>query len=572
MSSKITLQFISSALCLFASHSGRAMDFPPVAGSPFWKQKVYVSNNGNWKPGAFFCSNETATKILYDKAAFVNSYGGSSYAHVIFAPTLLYWERGKVAGHAPLKTAGCRGFQCLLSTTSNPIEHFSVSMASNGNQNLLGSMQSQKIPPETCSIERVPFKCLTDTGIYTFASLENGKSTLSFLPLDSKKKPVVSHASFESQENENEIRYELLFEDGKKVSIFRNSSLTFPDAGILFQDEKGNDKKISCQAYAFQETETEIIETPRRRLEEFTAQTRFSDFCREINLSQATLKTRDALLDILAPQGIREISNEQRCQEAENNLQSVTELDLANKKLTDPFPLTYLTQLEKLNLAGNHFQRLEFLAAFPALQTLDVSKNNIRSLYPLLALKKLKNLDISSNRVTDLGALSPLTTLIDLRANDNLIENIGTIVDLIHLETLFLDRNRIKTLTDLARPQSRILPLQKLSLEENQLISIEKIGILSNLQWVSLKKNKILNAYPLEALGQLTYLDASFNNLTDISALSLLPHLVGLNLAHNQISKPGPLRLLKKLQNLDLSKNPLLQRTCPLIKKSLCTL
>jgi len=100
-------------------------------------------------------------------------------------------------------------------------------------------------------------------------------------------------------------------------------------------------------------------------------------------------------------------------------LSALTELRLSGSSVSDLAPLSGLKSLQVLDLKDNSAAVLTPLAGCTGLQELNLSGNGISDIAPLAYLSALKTLDLSGNRIRDLSALYSLTSLrsLDLRGN-----------------------------------------------------------------------------------------------------------------------------------------------------------
>ena len=85
------------------------------------------------------------------------------------------------------------------------------------------------------------------------------------------------------------------------------------------------------------------------------------------------------------------------CKLANSKLNTLTELDLSDNRISDMKPLARLTNLTDLSLMGNQ----------------------ISDVKPLAGLTKLTKLNLRQNKISDFTSLSGLTKLTDLWLNGN---------------------------------------------------------------------------------------------------------------------------------------------------------
>lgn len=249
----------------------------------------------------------------------------------------------------------------------------------------------------------------------------------------------------------------------------------------------------------------------RANAQEFT---QFTDWCiQQDQLPEAEQYTVSVLL---------EIAGDEDCQAANNQLLSLTTLDLTNRQIT--------------NLA------------------------------PLSALPQLQSLYLGQNQISDLRPLEYLTDLADLYLLDNQVTDLSPIANLQNLATLYLDNNQVEDLS----PLENLRSLTTLYANNNQITSVEPLASLPNLTELYLAQNQITDVEELRSQLQLTNLDLAHNRIADSEPLALLNRLVELDLSHNQISQVEALAALQNLVELNLRDNPLSSKTCPIRPATVC--
>lgn len=133
----------------------------------------------------------------------------------------------------------------------------------------------------------------------------------------------------------------------------------------------------------------------------------FAELClNRTDLSPQTKLTLNALLHH---------TNATDCRQASEKLQSLSELDLSDRQLSDLTPLATLTQLTRLNLAKNQISDITPLQSLTKLTELNLESNQISDLKPLQPLENLKKLNLRFNRIVD---YTPLQYLIRLEVVD----------------------------------------------------------------------------------------------------------------------------------------------------------
>ena len=275
-------------------------------------------------------------------------------------------------------------------------------------------------------------------------------------------------------------------------------------------------------------------------------------FREALSLADDEIITNDMLNSIkeldLSEKGLTNISDI-------DSFKELTKLNLSgNVTISDISALGNLTNLEQLDLGGNNISDISVLGNLTNLEQLDLGRNYIDYIGALGGLTNLQTLDLSVNFISDIGALGNLTNLQTLDLSDNEISDIGALGNLTNLQTLYLSYNEISDISALGN----LTNLEQLDLGRNYIDYdyIVALGNLTNLTELNLSNNRI--NYNISVLGNLTNLqtlDLSDNWIHKIVALGNLTNLTELNLSNNEISDIGALGNLTNLQTLDLSYN-----------------
>ena len=267
---------------------------------------------------------------------------------------------------------------------------------------------------------------------------------------------------------------------------------------------------------------------------------------------------------------------------------SVTELNIAEKGLTDLSALKYFTGLQTLNCSGNLLTTLDVSALTSltsldwsenALTTLDVSAltnltslNCYRNALTKLDVSKLTNLtflDCSFNSLTtlDVSALTNLTSL-DCYRNELTKLDVSALTKMTYLdcyrnELTKLDVSKLTGLTKLdcaynqltALDVSNLTHLTDLDCSDNQLTAVN-VSALKSLEYFSCSDNQ-MKALDVSKQTGLKELDCADNQLTALD-VSKLTHLTILDCAHNQLTALDVSKLTG-LEDLDCAKNLLME-------------
>jgi len=197
--------------------------------------------------------------------------------------------------------------------------------------------------------------------------------------------------------------------------------------------------------------------------------------------------------------------------------------EILNKRSDDPVYKDEVESITKLDLSEKKLESIGGLEYFINLVELDLFNNTITDLKPLKNLISLKKLDLFSNRIMDISPLVCLYNLKYLYIADNKIPTICGIENLLNLEELNLSNNPI---TDIC-PISGLLKLRRLDLQYCELLK---------------------NVYPISNLDKLSYLGIPNNSSLDLSILEQLPKLTELDIDYEGSGISND--IVKKLYNV----------------------
>ncbi|WP_294354696.1 leucine-rich repeat domain-containing protein [uncultured Clostridium sp.] len=164
------------------------------------------------------------------------------------------------------------------------------------------------------------------------------------------------------------------------------------------------------------------------------------------------------------------------------------------KNSTDSITDNELATISNLNLDNKNITSIEDLKYFTGLSTLSLSSNNIEDISPLANLINLTNLTLKDNKISDLTPLKNLTNLTSLNLYGNNISNIDSLSNLKKLSILSLSNNNVESLVALSS--------------------------LTNLTYINLYNNAVSNLTPLNNLTKLTSLNLSEQDIVLPSEIS----------------------------------------------------
>ena len=244
---------------------------------------------------------------------------------------------------------------------------------------------------------------------------------------------------------------------------------------------------------------------------------------------------------------------------------SVTELNIAEKGLTDLSALKYFTGLQTLDCSRNLLTELD-VSALTKLDSLSCADNQLTALN-VSGLTNLTSLDCYRNELTKLD-VSKLTGLTKLDCAYNQLTTLDvsaltklTSLDCYRNELTKLDVSNLTLLTELdcAYNQLTALDVSKLTLltdldcSDNQLTTLD-VSALTKLTSLDCYRNE-LTKLDVSNLTLLTDLDCADNQLTALN-VSKLTHLTDLDCSGNQL-KAVNVSALKSLEYFSCAENQL---------------
>jgi internalin A len=217
-----------------------------------------------------------------------------------------------------------------------------------------------------------------------------------------------------------------------------------------------------------------------------------------------------------------------------SNALSLRFLNLSNFKADDYIFLTDLPNLVSLNLSS--------CTPFNSKKGTDPEflRNN----------SKLKFLRMDNSSLSDSLAFNKLTELVYLDISHNEIELLSHLVSLIHLKSLFIEKNRVTDISPIASMQS----LEKLYCGGNQLRSISPLIDLRHIREFDADDNNITDLKPMSKWQELEQVSVCNNQVSDLSPLLSLPSLKVIKLTDNDITSNQQVHQVVNLPNLTILK------------------
>ncbi len=200
------------------------------------------------------------------------------------------------------------------------------------------------------------------------------------------------------------------------------------------------------------------------------------------------------------------------------------------------------------------------LANLPYLQKLTITGGTAENLEGIHSLTALQELTIRGThmRTADLLIVASLPNLQKLTLSDCGLSSLDNLAEAAHLQYLDLSDNSIRDFAAL----SFMKGLSYLDLSRNALVSLNAASALSGLQTLKVSGNAIHSLSPIVGCTAMKELDISANFITSLSGLEQLTQLEILNASENDLSDAEPLKGLMALKSLDLSDNSLTDISC----------
>lgn len=257
----------------------------------------------------------------------------------------------------------------------------------------------------------------------------------------------------------------------------------------------------------------------------------------------------------------------------QSNLETITTLELSNKKIanisglekftyltklylnvneiSDISPIATLTKLEWLNFDHNKISDLSSLSNLTNLVYLNLKGNELSDITPLATLTNLRYLYLENNKISDVSQLSTLVNVRDLTLNNNQLENTTGLSNLKNMTTLFLHSNKLEDISSLSTATN----LTTLYLSNNKITDISSLSNLTKLKKLYLDTNNVTDFTAISNLTELETLYLSDLQISDITFLTNLTNVKYLYLAKNNITDIRALANLKELDTLSLAEN-----------------
>lgn len=221
-----------------------------------------------------------------------------------------------------------------------------------------------------------------------------------------------------------------------------------------------------------------------------------------------------------------------------NILETITDLNLSNKNITDLKGIENFSKLRSLYISGCKIKNIKYIP-YENLTNLKISNvNEIEDFSYISNFRKLYNLEITdgcldkipeeiyelnntlhyltikNNKLENITSISNLSNLTNLDISGNKITNITPICDLTNIKTLNISNNRIEDISSLSN-----LKLINFYAENNKISDISALKDMS-LSYLNLKNNNIKDINSID-MSKMKSLDLSYNSISDFSNIPL---------------------------------------------------
>ncbi|THV03804.1 hypothetical protein K435DRAFT_826966 [Dendrothele bispora CBS 962.96] len=256
-----------------------------------------------------------------------------------------------------------------------------------------------------------------------------------------------------------------------------------------------------------------------------------------------------------------------------HHLLNLENLDISRNQVDSLKQLVCLRHLRELKADGNSITSTEGLERMDGLVKLSLQGNCIRSIdVEQHRWSRLEMLNLSENRMDSLIGLASLPCLIALNLDNNILESLEINGAMPRLKILRASGNRIARVN-----VSWLTNLRTLYLDNNSLVSLEKVNRLSKLENLSLRNqsgkgcpvltrdirdikrlylsgNGLGEGFLTEACYNLVYLELAACRLTELPAgLSrLMPNVRVVNLNYNFLEDASGLEGLRRIRKLTI--------------------
>lgn len=233
---------------------------------------------------------------------------------------------------------------------------------------------------------------------------------------------------------------------------------------------------------------------------------------------------------------------------------------------SDPLYSNDLWNITSLTIAEGA-ESYDDLIYLPYLQSLTIKNSTADGLSGLSSLRYLTELTIADSYVktNDLLTIAALPNLQRLTLKNCGLSSIDNLQSAANLQYLDLSSNSIRDVSAL----SFMSGLTQLNLSHNAMTSLNAISSLTGLQSLDVSNNSLASLIPISGCIQLQKLNISNNSLVTLSGIKGLTSLTELDLSGNLLSDVAQLASCPAIKHLDISGNNLTDISSLAVLKSL---
>ena len=234
-------------------------------------------------------------------------------------------------------------------------------------------------------------------------------------------------------------------------------------------------------------------------------------------------------------------------------LESLEQLVLWNRGITDLQGLEHCANLRVLDLSGNDIVDLRPLASLTELRTLNLYSNDVKDVRDPSLLDELAARGQDSEKYQGLRPIVGLSQLeiLNLEGNYDAVADPNIFLSFPNLSELYL---RSVAISDI-EPLGSLSSLRILWFGPAGAANLQALSGLQDLESLVAVSSEIQDISPIAELGKLTFLSLGGNWIVDITPLAELQTLSELVLSGNEIADIGPLAGLPNLTAISLDKN-----------------
>ena len=191
-------------------------------------------------------------------------------------------------------------------------------------------------------------------------------------------------------------------------------------------------------------------------------------------------------------------------------------IDVSNTKtITTLEPLSELSELQTLNIAGTNINDLTPLRNANKLKVLKAANTRIDDLSPLKYDIMLEEVDVANTDVSDLAVLEILSHLEKLNVSNTRVTTLEEVTNCPNLAFLYAENTQINTLAPLAELEN----ISSLNVNNTAVSDLSPLSRLNSLQSLKISQTRVNNLLPLSETVALKEIYCSNTAVSDLSPL-----------------------------------------------------